>query len=82
MLGWLTLKQSTVVHLFIPFYPLLPPFSFEARTNLFSTAYVQGFDGLVYFEAHGEMDGSFRGYSVVTVARNKCRGKKCACVGV
>lgn len=46
----------------------MPPVVSEAGTNLFSAAYVQGFDCLVYFEAHGEVDGSFRGYSIVTVA--------------
>lgn len=49
----------------------MPPFAFEARTNLFSTAYIEGFDCLVYSEARGEADGSFRGYSVVTVAETK-----------
>lgn len=55
----------------------MPPIAREARTNLFSAAYIQGFDCLVYFEAHGEVDRSFRGYSVVTVARNKSRKQEC-----
>lgn len=58
----------------------MPPIAFEARTNLFSTAYIQGFDCLVYFEAHGEVDGSFRGYSVVTVARKQNAENKKKCV--
>lgn len=53
----------------------MPPVAFETRTNLFSTAYIQGFDGLVYSEAHGEADGSFRGYLVVAAARDKCTKK-------
>lgn len=51
----------------------MPPVVSDAGTNLFSTAYVQGFDCLVFFEAHGEVYGAFRGYSVVTVERHKSR---------
>lgn len=70
------IKQCAVLCLSILSKPQLPPVACGARTNLFSTAYLQKSDCLVCFKAHGEVDGSLRGYSVVTVPRNKKEEEK------